>query len=323
MKRVNIYIKEEEDKAIDHLSEIMDSNRSEIIRLAVKEFADKRQEEIDNFLEGLDFEEDEEDEKERINNSQLMFYKQCIDDPIFFAENAVSCHSRDQGLTNLKLYDFQKEVLSELNHRKRTIINKSRLCGLTTISLMNIAHYIMANTDKTVVIISNKLMQAQELLRVLRMMIESMPEFMQPTLLEKNKRNIKLENGCRVLASSCVADGIRGIGVDYLFMDEVAFTKREHFDEFINSAFPSIMARKHAQIHLLSTPCGPNHFMKMFTDAICNYTNFYAMELPWDIGIPGRDEEWKERMIAQIGSIRFQQEYECKFFYRRGIENGI
>ena len=113
MKRVNIYIKEEEDKAIDHLSEILDSNRSEVIRLAVREFADKRQSEIDDFLEGLDFEEDET-QKENINTSQVMFYKQCIDDPVFFAENAILYNTLDNGYTNIKLYDFQKEILGYL-----------------------------------------------------------------------------------------------------------------------------------------------------------------------------------------------------------------
>lgn len=323
MKRVNIYIKEEEDKAIDHLSEIMDSNRSEIIRMAVQEFADRRQEDIDNFLEGLDFEEDKEDEKERINNSQLMFYKQCIDDPIFFAENAISYQTKDAGYTNLKLYDFQKEILSELNHRKRTIMNKSRQMGGTMLGLVNIVHYVISNTDKTIVIMANKLNQSQELLKRVRDMIESLPEFMRPELSEKNKRQIRLDNGCRILATSCMVDSLRSYTVNYLFMDEVAFIKREYFDDFLAATMPVLMASKNSQIHIMSTPNGPNHFMKMFSDAICNYINFYAMEIPWDVGVPGRDEEWKESMITQIGPIRFQQEFECKFIYRRGIGNGI
>ena len=321
MKRVNIYIKEEEDKAIDHLSEILDSNRSEVIRLAVREFADKRQSEIDDFLEGLDFEEDET-QKENINTSQVMFYKQCIDDPVFFAENAILYNTLDNGYTNIKLYDFQKEILEELNHRKRTIINKSRQIGGTLLELINITHYVMTNSDKTIVIAANKLLQSQELLKKIRDMIESLPEFMQPKLLEKSKRALKLENGCRIIVKTCSVDSLRGFSIDYLFIDEAAFIKREIFDEFSKSIFPALMSSKNLQMHIMSTPNGPNHFMKMFTDAICNYSNFYAMEIPWDV-IPARDEKWKKDTIALIGSVRFQQEYECKFIYRRGIGNGI
>lgn len=323
MKRVNIYIKEDEDKAIDHLSEILDSNRSEVIRLAVREFADKRQSQINDFLEGLDFEEPEVDEKKRITDSQIRFYKNCCDDPIFFAENAISYPTFNDAHENLELYDFQKDLLSELNHRKRTITNKSRQIGGTMIALVAITHYAVINSDKYIVLTGNKLTQAREMLRKIKDMLETLPEFMRPKLIEKNKNTLRLDNGCVIIASACTADSLRGRSIDYLFVDEAAFIRRDIFDEFISSAFPSLMAGTSTRIHIMSTPCGPNHFMKMFSDAICNYTNFYAMELPWDIGIPGRYEEWKERIIAQIGLVRFQQEFECKFIYRRGIENGI
>jgi len=325
MKRVNIYIKEDEDKTIDHLSEILDSNRSEIIRLAVREFADTRQSKIDNFLDGLVFDDVDVDidEEARVTASQLKFYKQCIDDPIFFAENAISYNTVDNGYTNLILHDFQRDLLSEFNHRKRTITNKSRQIGGTMLQLVNIVHYMISNCDKTIVLMSNKFNTTTELLTKVREILDSLPEFMQPKLLEKNKKVIRLENGCRVIAAACTTDSMRGYGVNYLFIDEAAYIKREIFDELMASVMPTLMAGRDTQIHILSTPNGPNHFMRMFSDAICNYSNFYAMEIPWDVGIPGKDVQWKEHMIENIGIERFQQEFECKFIYRRGIGHGV
>ena len=323
MKRVNIYIKEDEDKKIDHLSEILDSNRSEIIRMAVKEFANNRQSEIDEFLNGLEFETDEADEAERINKSQLQFYKKCLDNPIFFAENAISYPTIDNGYANITLQEFQKEILEEITLRKRTIINKSRQMGGSMLNLIAIVFYILTNSDKTVVIMSNKHTNAIDLLKKVKDMIESLPEFMQPKLNEKNKTTIRLDNGCKVIATACTVDALRGQSINYVFIDECAFIKREIFDTFMMSTMPMLMAGKDTRMHVISTPNGPNHFMKMFTDAICNYTNFYAMEIPWDVGVPGRDEVWREAVIRQIGLLRFQQEFECKFMYRRGIGHGV
>jgi len=323
MKRVNIYIKEDEDKTIDHLTEILDSNRSEIIRLAVREFAEHRQTDIDNFLEGL---VDDEDlialEDERINEERFEFIKKCMDDPVFFAEEAIACPTVDLGLTNIKLHDFQKDILSELNHRKRVIINKSRQMGGTLLELINVAHYILFNPDKLVVLMSNKHATSIEMLNKLKDIIETLPAFMQPKLNVRNKTQIRLDNGCRVISSACTPDALRGMTVNYLLIDEAAFIKRPQFDEFMQSIMPVLMAGKTTTCHIISTPNGPNHFMKLFTDSVCNYINFYAIEVPWDL-IPGRDEQWKDEIIIAIGLERFQQEYECKFMYRRGIGHGV
>ena len=150
-----------------------------------------------------------------------------------------------------------KEILSELNHRKRTIMNKSRQMGGTMLGLVNIVHYVISNTDKTIVIMANKLNQSQELLKRVRDMIESLPEFMRPELSEKNKRQIRLDNGCRILATSCMVDSLRSYTVNYLFMDEVAFIKREYFDDFLAATMPVLMASKNSQIHI-------NYILKPF-----------------------------------------------------------
>jgi Arc/MetJ-type ribon-helix-helix transcriptional regulator len=325
MKRINIYIKENEDKTLDQLSDLLGSNRSEVIRNAVKEFADNRRDEIAEFLEGLDYSDDEESTEDKITHEQLHFYKQCIDNPIFFAENAIKCNIKDVGLSSLKLTDAQKSLLSEVNHRKRTIVNKSRQIGGTLIELINIAHYMLSNRDKTIVLMSNKLTTSSELLRTLRDLLDTLPEYMKLDLVTNSKRELKLDNGCRVLSTACSVDGLRGIGIDYLLIDEAAYVKREIFDELVASVFPILLSGKRTEMHIISSPNGPNHFMKLFTDAVCNYTNFYAMEIPWDVGglSTGDKSTFKEDMVALIGLYRFQQEYECKFLYRGGIEDGI
>ena len=238
MKRVNIYIKEDEDKTIDHLSEILDSNRSEIIRRAVREFADNRQSELDDFLDGLVEVETPESENERISKEQVAFMTDCVDDPVFFAENAMLYPTIDRGIASIKLHDYQKEILSEINHRKRVILNTSRQCGGTLLELINVAYHIVFNSHKTVVLMSNKHANATDMLRKLKDMIETLPVFMQPKLIVKNKTTLELDNGCKVLATACTVDAVRGMTINYLLIDEAAFIKRAIFDEFMMSVMP-------------------------------------------------------------------------------------
>lgn len=319
MKRVNIYIKESEDKTIDYLSELLSSNRSEIIRLAVNEFAESRKEQIDSFVDGLEI---TEEENHKYTTENIKFYNKCQNEPIFFAENAIKVACMDNGVSKIKLRDYQKGLLTEVNHRKRTITNHCRQSGISLIHLINILHFAYFNPDKTIAIVSNKQIQANESLRKLKIMYDSLPEFMKYKLAVNKKSQIQLDNRTRIIATTASSDSLRGCSYNYVFIDDAAFINIRIFDEFMTSIYPVIMASKTAQFHIASVPNGANHFMNLFTDSITNKINFYAMEIPYDV-MPERDDEFRRNMIKQIGLIRFQQEFECRFVYRRGIEYGV
>jgi len=60
------------------------------------------------------------------------------------------------------------------------------------------------------------------------------------------------------------------------------------------------------------TPKGLNHFYEFWSKAVRKEksNNFFPIRVGW-WEVPGRDEEWKEEMIADIGPIRFAQEFSC------------
>ena len=55
-----------------------------------------------------------------------------------------------------------------------------------------------------------------------------------------------------------------------------------------------------------------NHFYKLWTDANNNQNEYSPLRVYWQ-DVPGRDNEWKRKTISDIGSQRFDVEFDCKF----------
>jgi len=63
---------------------------------------------------------------------------------------------------------------------------------------------------------------------------------------------------------------------------------------------------------MVSTPLGMNHFYEFWINAVRRVNNFFPIKVGW-WDHPQRDEEWKQDMLRDIGQVRFNQEFGCKF----------
>lgn len=104
-----------------------------------------------------------------------------------------------------------------------------------------------------------------------------------------------------------------------LLLDEIAWVEPISLvDDFMSSVLPTISRAKTSKILITSTPRGKdNVFYDMFNRATKKDTDewneFHPEEIKWD-EVPGRDEKWKKKEIARLGSHElFEQEYNCAF----------
>ena len=65
------------------------------------------------------------------------------------------------------------------------------------------------------------------------------------------------------------------------------------------------------------TPCGMNHFYKLWNDAKEKRNKYVTNEIKWD-DVPGRGEKFKKETIANIGIDAWNQEYLCSFLGSSG-----
>jgi hypothetical protein len=160
--------------------------------------------------------------------------------------------------------------------------------------------------------LANKASTSRELLGRLQTAYQHLPKFLQQGIVEWNKGNLELENGSKIIASSTSSSAIRGYSFSLLFLDEFAFVQRTIADAFIKSVYPTISSGKDTKIIMVSTPNGYNLFYKFWNDAVEGNNQFKTFKIHWT-SIPDRDQEWRRKIISDIGEEAFRQEYEADF----------
>ncbi len=242
----------------------------------------------------------------------------CSEDIIYFAEKYFTIINIDTGKQVIKLYDFQKKMLKAFinppNNKRHCIVKASRQCGKSTVSTIFLLWYALFNRDKTICIIANKESIAIEILDRIKMAYRLLPLWMQTGINDGgwNAKSISLGNGSRLIAAGTSTDSISGLSVSLLFIDEFAKIQKHVAEDFITATYPVISSGKNSKIIMISTPLGMNHFYEFWSKAVKGQSNFYPIKVGW-WEVPGRDQQWKKEIIADIGKVRFSQEYQCKF----------
>ena len=123
---------------------------------------------------------------------------------------------------------------------------------------------------------------------------------------------MELENGNQVLASSTGSSAIRGFSINFLYLDEFAFVPRHIQSEFFTSVYPTITSGKETKIVITSTPNGFDLFYQIWTKSVEERNEYNNLMVNW-WDVPGRDEEWKKKTIANTSEDQFRQEFEAEF----------
>jgi hypothetical protein len=252
----------------------------------------------------------------------------CKEDIIYFAEHYFHIVTIDEGKQLITLFDYQKKMLKafinppdyksvktdQLEPKRHIIVKIARQSGKTTTATIFLLWYALFNKDKTIAILANKEPTAIEILDRIKLSFKHLPLWLQQGIADSgwNKKSIKFENGVKIMARATSPDSISGETVSLLYMDEFAKVQEHIAEEFITSTYPVISSGKTSKVIIVSTPTGMNHFFEFWQRAIRGESNFFPVSVPW-FEHPHRDEKWKQDMIKDIGNIRFQQEFACKF----------
>lgn len=242
----------------------------------------------------------------------LTEYLRCSKDWRYFAEKYYKILSLKDGMITPKLRDYQVEMINSFVNNRFTIVLASRQAGKSTSFEIFLCWLILFHKDQRVGILANKAEQARDILRKVKEAYELLPKWMQQGVKVWNAGSIKLENGSMVIAASTSSTAIRGKSIGLLIVDERAFIPKNIWDGFISSVYPTISSSNTSKVIYVSTPCGLNHFYKDWQDAADKKNEFHPIRVDW-WQVPGRDEKWKTETIANIGNVRFAQEYGNSF----------
>lgn len=253
----------------------------------------------------------------------------CADDHIIFTEHFDEIFAKDSLGKSIITQDGIRSVveISDLgyetnmydlsvdgNHR---YYSNGILSHNTSVYTVIALHFSIYNPNKQIGILANKESTAIEILDRIKRAYEHLPFFLKCGVKEFNKKSIEFDNGSKIMASASSSDNLRGFSLNMVIIDEMAFLK--NVDSFMTSVLPTISSGKTSKLLIASTPNGLNAFYEYVKGAREGTNNFMLTEAPWWV-IPGRDEAWKARTLAEMNNDvdKFAQEYACEFIGSSG-----
>ena len=242
---------------------------------------------------------------------QIDEYIKCAKDPVYFTKY-IKIITLDEGLTQFKLYDFQKEMIKTFHDNRFVITKCPRQVGKTTTTIAYLLWVVLFQDSQNIAILANRGQTARDILAKLQLAYENLPQWLQQGVVTWNKGYIELENGSKITASSTSSSAARSGSFNIVFLDEFAFVPTNIAYEFFTSVYPVITAGTKTKIIIVSTPNGMNLFYKIWTDAINKRNNYIPFEIHWSM-VPGRDEKWKEETIKNTSEHQFNQEFNTMF----------
>ena len=148
-----------------------------------------------------------------LSHEELIEYAKCYTDKIYFIENYL----------DIKLYDFQKDIISHYDKNRFSIFMKSDQIGFGDILSSLQIHDLIFMKDKTIMYIDNKDSNALEFLNIVKRHYKKLPFFIKPGVLNWNMKLIHLDNGCRINARKTSSNVGIGFQIHSLIISDFAY----------------------------------------------------------------------------------------------------
>lgn len=241
--------------------------------------------------------------------------EKCKKDILYFAENYFFILNLDEGRIKIKLYKAQKRILRKMIDDRFFVLLASRQIGKSTIMTIYILWLALFFQDQRILLVANKESTAIEIFGRVKMAYEMLPNWLKsPVDGDYGKTSMGLENGSRISISTTTGTAARGMAINVLILDEVAFIEQHIMDPFWSSVFPIVTSSKKSKVFMCSTANGTgNLFHTIYDGAVQGKNGWSYDKILWN-EVPGRDEKWMKETKAGLASQeKWDQEYECNF----------
>lgn len=241
---------------------------------------------------------------------QLVEYKRCAEDPIYFINNYIKIITLDHGLVQINLRPYQIEFIKKMHENRRVLCMQGRQSGKSQTVAVYMVWLVLFNEQYKCAILAHKKEQAVEILSRVQLAYEWLPKWLQQGVVSWNKGSIELENGSKIITAATSGGAARGLSLNFVFCDEFAHIDNNVQEDFFTGTYPVISSGKSSKIVFATTPKGFEGFHKMWKDSENGRNDYIRHFVHWS-EVPGRDEKWKEEMIRNTSPVQFAQEYEC------------
>lgn len=182
----------------------------------------------------------------------------------------------------------------------------------TVIAGIFLTWYLLFHSDKNILLGANKGATAVEILDKIKTIIENLPFWLKPGIRSYKAYSISTDANSRILATTTTEKAAIGFTIHLLYLDEFAHVRQNIQRKFFDNIYPVISASKNSKMIITSTPNGYELFQEIYQNSVEEKNEFKNMSIPW-WDIPGRDDEWARKEIANIGEDAFNEQFACQF----------
>ncbi|MEK9767360.1 MAG: terminase family protein [Betaproteobacteria bacterium] len=239
-------------------------------------------------------------------------YRKCALDPEYFLRKYCHIQVPNKGRMLFNLRPYQAEALSAFQEHQYNIVLKGRQIGISTLISGYALWRLLFNTDENILVIAIKQDVAKNIITKVKFMHSLLPTWLKSIMVEDNKLSIRFKNGSQMKAEATSEDSGRSESLSLLILDEAAFINEA---EEIWTAAQSTLAETGGSVVLISTPNGMgNFFHKTWIDSEAGENDFNRMLFDWRVH-EGRDQEWADQQLRNMGEMRFAQEHGASFIF--------
>ena len=236
----------------------------------------------------------------------------CASDVTYFG-NKYCFSMTDEGIRKITLRPYQEDMLSAFQDNRFVVMLASRQIGKTVTSSIFIAWYLCFHSDRNIMVVANKLATTSEIVDKIKTVLNNLPYYMKPGITAGGVTGMRFDNGCRLFSQATTKTAAIGFTIHLLFADEFAHIHSNFLLPFYRSIYPTLSSSQISRIIICSTPNGMNLFYDIYQGAVEQRNNYYPIRVDW-WQVPGRDENWRKREVANLGSEElFNQEYGNQF----------
>lgn len=261
----------------------------------------------------------------QLTPDEIEEFHTCSEDIVYFVEKYCRFLT-DSGRKTVKLREFQKTILQalakeEYNKKwedwlpviRNLIMMQSRQSGKTTTVAAYFSWYLCFHNDRNLAILANKQTTAFEIVNKVTDVFKGLPFFLKPGIISVGSGGMRLDNGCFLTSQATTKTAQIGYTIHVLYADEFAHIQPFIARDFWRSIYPTLASSEISQCIISSTPNGDdNVFYEIWEKAEKKENSFMSIRVDW-WEVPGHDEAWKAKMIADFGEDNFAQEFGLDF----------
>jgi hypothetical protein len=160
------------------------------------------------------------------------------------------------GTLPFTLYYFQEEILKLLPQLKKSVFNKTRQAGISTLTSVYCFWKGNFHDSENIDVISTKQSKAQAFVQKMDATYKNMPFFLRTPIKNKNMHGVKWENGSQIISETASETAGRGDSLSLLVLDEAAHYQSDRLTRGIIGAAMPTLSRTGGSLAIISTPNG-------------------------------------------------------------------